>query len=96
LRAALQARLCAGQSSGLEDGAAGRRNTPFFRGEFGAEFLLALPAAYAAWRRGALVETRGCGDMAPFYYFSGANQCVSRVCGAALRALRAARACVLC
>jgi hypothetical protein len=39
----------------------------FHEGEFGAELILALPAAYAAFQRNALVETRGCGDMAPFY-----------------------------
>lgn len=39
-------------------------------GEFGSELIWALPAAYAAWRRGALASTRGCGAMAPFYWFS--------------------------
>ena len=48
----------------------------FFKGEFGAEFLLALPAAFSAWERGRLVATFGCGSMRPFYYFSP-NQCVA-------------------
>ena len=48
----------------------------FFKGEFGTELLLALPAAFSAWERGRLVATFGCGDMHPFYYFS-TNQCVA-------------------
>ena len=41
-----------------------------FTGEFGSELIWALPAAYAAWQRGALGSTRGCGAVAPFYWFS--------------------------
>jgi hypothetical protein len=39
-------------------------------GEFGAELIWALPAAYAAWKRGVLGSTLGCGPVAPFYWFS--------------------------
>jgi hypothetical protein len=42
----------------------------YHRGEFGAELLVVLPFAYAAWQNNMLVETRGCSDMKAFYFFS--------------------------
>ena len=51
----------------------------FFRGEFGTEFLMALPVAFAAFKQGRLAETRGCGAVSDLYYFS-AKQCVARCC----------------
>ena len=42
----------------------------FNRDEFGTEFLLSLPVAYAAFLRGKLVETVGCGEMQALYFFS--------------------------
>lgn len=51
------------------DASTGRLHT-FFRAEFGWEFVVALPVAYAAFQRGQLGRTWGCGDVAPLYFFS--------------------------
>ena len=57
-----------------------------FQGEFGAEFLLALPVAYAAYRRGKLASTLGCGYVSVLYFFSPSHrddtECVRRFEGA--------------
>jgi hypothetical protein len=90
---ATAARFWPGPPPGVADCAAALATQPiceddaggvhvFFRGEFGAEFLLALPAAYAAWTQHKLVAMRGCDNAAPLYFFSP-NQCVcesTRMC----------------
>lgn len=42
----------------------------FHKGEFGIELIVVLPLAYAAWLRGELEATYGCGEVAAFYFFS--------------------------
>lgn len=42
----------------------------FFRAEFGWEFGVLLPLAYAAFRSGRLGPTRGCGPVGSLYFFA--------------------------